>query len=114
MWFYPKYISQDAIEALQSVGLELKGGEMVIPENEVGDENTIVARGVKIVRRKIRFSGHQDAPKTWSSLEGDMVPSGVDRDQCPKCGYWLDRKMRISEENEHVRQCHPQYEWVLA
>lgn len=116
MYFYPRHISQNAVDALASVGLTFSGNELFIPENEYTSESDAAfsAKGVRLVRRLITFSGHAEAPKTYSTLHGDMVPSGVDLNQCRICGYWMSRKMTYSDEEQHNRLCRPQYEWILA
>ena len=121
MWFYPKYISQEAIEALQSVGIEMVqwGGwnEFEIPDHLIREKSAdfiVLTNGVRLGRRQLTFSGHQDPPKVWSSLEGDMVYSGRDMDQCRTCGRWMSDKPSPSDAREHNRNCSPQYEWVFA
>lgn len=121
MFFYPKYISQEAIDALKSVGIEMvdSGGwnEFEIPDSLIREKNKnsiSLTNGARLERHQLTFHGHQDPPKVWSSLEGDMVYSGRDLNQCRICGKWMSDKPSPSDEREHNRNCSPQYKWELA
>ena len=94
----------------------MKAAKLYIPDEIIStrDDMSFTVKDVSLVKRLLRFNGHQDPPKVWSSLEGDMVYSGRDLDQCHICGRWLSDKMSPSDEREHDRDCSPQYQWLLA